>query len=392
MVSGMLLSFVGRDRRPLGAATITCPLARAHDLDVPTRSGRVPGHLSALLVRLQPRPMNPAVALGVAAVSVLAGLLVLRAGQRRIGWLLVAHGVCFGALFLTSGTSTSQSGMVLDQVAAGTWVFIFLWLVLVAYLLPDGHSLSPGWRRRMLIGLVGVAAFLVGSAGDADGFRETHGGTDPPLALVPVPGFTILGSAGLALTVFLFFGAMFAVRARLRRSSGDARLQLLWLVWGATSLPLALVLAWVGHFALDDDALVIAVALALAGVALPVTIGIAILRYRLFDIQLVLSRTVTYGVLVTAELSLYALLLFGVERLLDSSTAGGVLAVSLIAVAAQPAYSILRRRIERWVYGYRADPAAALRRLGASLESTDPLRVVDTITASVADALKVHRV
>ncbi|MCY7395285.1 MAG: hypothetical protein LH468_03870 [Nocardioides sp.] len=336
--------------------------------------------------------MNPAVALGVAAVSVLAGLLVLRAGQRRIGWLLVAHGVCFGALFLTSGTSTSQSGMVLDQVAAGTWVFIFLWLVLVAYLLPDGHSLSPGWRRRMLIGLVGVAAFLVGSAGDADGFRETHGGTDPPLALVPVPGFTILGSAGLALTVFLFFGAMFAVRARLRRSSGDARLQLLWLVWGATSLPLALVLAWVGHFALDDDALVIAVALALAGVALPVTIGIAILRYRLFDIQLVLSRTVTYGVLVTAELSLYALLLFGVERLLDSSTAGGVLAVSLIAVAAQPAYSILRRRIERWVYGYRADPAAALRRLGASLESTDPLRVVDTITASVADALKVHRV
>ncbi len=336
--------------------------------------------------------MNPVVALGVAAVSVLVGLLVLRSGQRRIGWLLVAHGVCFGALFSTSGTSTSESGMVVDQIAAGTWVFIFLWLILVAYLLPDGHSLSPGWRRWMLTGLVGVAAFLLGAAGDADGFRDTHGGTDPPVSLVPAPVFAILGVAGLVLTVLLFFGAMFAVRARLRRSSGDERLQLLWLVWGATSLPMALVLAWVGHFALDDNPLVIAVALAMAGVALPVTIGIAILRYRLFDIELVLSRTLTYGVLVAAVVLLYALLLFGSERLLGSSTAGGVLAVSLVAVAVQPVYSTLRRCIERWVYGYRADPAAALRRLGASLESTDPLRVADTIAVSVADALKVQRV
>ena len=69
-----------------------------------------------------------------------------------------------------------------------------------------------------------------------------------------------------------------------------------------------------------------------------------------------------------------------------------MLAVALVAVAVQPAYSFLRRRIERWVYGYRSDPAAALRRLGASLESADPLEVVDTITASVADALKVDRV
>ena len=66
--------------------------------------------------------------------------------------------------------------------------------------------------------------------------------------------------------------------------------------------------------------------------------------------------------------------------------------MGVVAVAVQPAYSLLRRRIERWVYGYRSDPAAALRRLSASVESADPLHVVDTITASVADALKVDRV
>ena len=337
--------------------------------------------------------MNPVVSLGAAAVSVLVGLLVLLgSSQRRIGWLLVTHGICFGALLTNPGVSTSQAGMVLDQLGAGTWVFLFLWLVLIAYLLPDGHAPSPHWRRWMLLGLVGVAAFLLGSAGDTDAFRQAHAGTEPPLAWLPTPFAGVLGVVGLLLTVLLFFGAAFAVRARLRRSSGDARLQLLWLVWGATSLPLALVVAWVGHFAVNDNTLVIDLALTLAGVALPVTIGIAILRHRLFDIRLVLSRTLTYGVLVAAVGSSYALLLFGADRLLGSSTAGGVLAVALVAIAVQPTYSIVRRRIERWVYGYRSDPAVALRRLGASLESADPLHVVDTITASVADALKVDRV
>jgi signal transduction histidine kinase len=333
-----------------------------------------------------------AVAVGTAAVAVLVGLLVLLHGsQRLIGWLLVAHGVCFGLLLLDPEESTGTAGMVVDQLAAGSWVFLFLWLVLIAYLVPDGHCLSPGWRRWMLLGLAGVVAFLVGSAGDVDAFREAHDGADPPVSWLPAPVSGVLGLVGLSLSVLLFFGAVFAVRARMRLSSGDVRLQLLWLVWGATSLPAALLLAWVGHFALDDNPVVVGVALALAGIGLPVTIGIAILRHRLFDIQLVLSRTLTYGVLVVAVVTLYGLLLFAADRVLGESATGGVLAVALVAVAVHPAYSMLRRRIERWVYGYRSEPAAALRRLGASLDSADPLHVIDTITSSVADALKVDR-
>jgi signal transduction histidine kinase len=337
--------------------------------------------------------MNALVVIGSAAVSVLVGLLVLfRAAQRRIGWLLVAHGLCFGVVLTNDGTSASRAGMVGDQLAAGAWVFLFLWLVLIAYLVPDGHTLSAGWRRWMLIGLGGVAAFLVGAAGDADGFREAHHGTDPPLAWLPAPVSGVLGVIGLVLTLLLFFGAVFAVRARLRRSSGQTRLQLLWPVWGATSLPLALVLLWVGHFVLGDNAWAIDLALVLAGVALPITIGIAILRYQLFDIELVLSRTLTYGVLVAAVVAVYALSLVVAGWLVGDSALGGVIAVTVVAVAMQPAYSTVRRRIERWVYGYRSEPATALRRLGASLDSADPLHVVETITTSVRDALKVDRV
>jgi signal transduction histidine kinase len=337
--------------------------------------------------------MDDVAVLLTSAVAVLVGLLVLLgSAQRRIGWLLVAQGVCFGVLLLGQGSATSRPGMIVDQLASGSWVFLFLWLVVIAYLIPDGHALSSRWRRWMLAGLAGLVAFLVGSAGDVAGFREAHDGQDPPLRWLPEAVSGALGSAGLAVTVMFFVGAAFAVRARLKGSSGTERLQLLWLVWGATSLPLSLVLAWVGHFVLDDSPLVMGLALTLAGAALPVAIGIAILRHQLFDIRLVLSRTLTYGVLLIAVVSLYVVLLLIAQRVVGQTAAGGVFAVAIVAVAVQPVYSVARRAIERWVYGYRSDPTTALRRLGARLESADPLHVVDAVTASVRDALKVDRV
>lgn len=67
------------------------------------------------------------------------------------------------------------------------------------------------------------------------------------------------------------------------------------------------------------------------------------------------------------------------------------MAVVVVAVIAAPLHGRIRRLTERWVYGYRSDPAAALRKLGASVESADPWRLVDSITDSVTDALKVNR-
>lgn len=335
--------------------------------------------------------MQAVVAYLGAAVSITVGVLVLaRKPRHRVGWLLVAHGLFFTTL-AWQGTSTTHAGLVVDQLTQGAWVFLFLFLALIAYLLPDGHLANRFWRRWVRLGLVGVVLFVVGAAGDAQGFASSHHGARLPVPWLPQAVSGILGVTGLLLVVLLLFGSIVAVWRRLRQAQGDERLQLLWLVWGALTVPVALLIGWVNHFLLSDGPF-FAPALGLVAVALPATIGVAILRHRLFDIRLVLSRTLTYLLLVASIVAVYALLLFLTDRLFGDRTAGGLLAVGVVAVAVHPAYSWLRHWSERWVYGLRSDPQGAIRLMGDRAEAADPDGLVAAVTDAVAVALRVDRV
>lgn len=157
-------------------------------------------------------------------------------------------------------------------------------------------------------------------------------------------------------------------------------------------MPITLIAGWAVHFAWGEQGeLVFDVALALSTVALPATIGIAILRHRLFDIELVLSRTLTYLLLVVSVVATYALLLVATDRVFGNGTVGGLLAVGVVAVAVHPAHSFLRRRIERWVYGLRSEPLEAIRLLADRAEAADPEGLIDAVTATVAEALRADR-
>ena len=123
--------------------------------------------------------------------------------------------------------------------------------MLIAYLVPDGRPLS----RRCGSGCGSASAaflFLVGAAGDASAFRQEHDGQAPPLRCLPEPLSDLIGLIGLVLVVLLFFGSTFAVRSRLKGATGETRLQLLWLVWGALAVPLGLLVAWTNHLLLGD--------------------------------------------------------------------------------------------------------------------------------------------
>ena len=338
--------------------------------------------------------MQLLIALIASVTSLLLGLLVMsRGGQRRIGWLLIAHAVTMGMfLGIPQSPSTSQAGLVLDQLTQGSWVFLFLWLVMIAYLLPTGHTASSRWRRWVSAGLVGVVMFQIGAAGDRTMFVDAHDGQSPPLHWLPEVVSGVVGVIGLVLVALLVFGSFVHLWLRLRTSTGEDRLRLLWPVWGSLSLPAVLAFGWANHFLLGDRELPFILALALLSVALPATIAISVLRHRLFDIELVLSRTLTYATLTILVVGAYATLLTLADRLFGHRSVGGLVAVGLVAVLVHPTYAWLRRGIERRVYGYRSDPAVALRRLGAGVESSDPLHVVETITRSVGEALKIRDV
>ena len=169
--------------------------------------------------------MDTLIALIAAAVPVAVGALVLiRSDQRRIGWLLVAHGLCIGLfLGLPEQPATSRPGMVADQLMAGTWTLLFLWLVLIAYLLPDGHPASPRQRTWIRLGLVGNVIFWIGAAGDPSLFEPGP----LPVPWLPSVVSVAVGVVGLiwVVVVLLRFGGLGAPTAtpvRRRRPAAAA--------------------------------------------------------------------------------------------------------------------------------------------------------------------------
>jgi two-component system, NarL family, sensor kinase len=321
------------------------------------------------------------------------GLLVVRRWPHHVvGWLLLLHAFLVGVGLATPPAhSDSHAALVAGQLTQGSWVVLYAALVLIGYLFPDGRFLSPRWRRWGWFCLAGYVAFVVGAAADRSGFTEVYPGKEPPIHL---PAFlTAIGFAGLVIVAASLVGTVVCARQRLKRATGDERLQMLWFTWAAASIPTMLGLCWLDFAITGTAGLITLLGITVLGSVIPIVIGIAILRFRLFDIELVLSRTLTYGALTLGVVGTYAMVLWGAGSLFDNRSLAGLLAVGLVAVVVQPAHALLRRRVEHWVYGDRSDPTLALRRLSDRVEqTTDPALVVQTVTESVAEALRVDRV
>jgi signal transduction histidine kinase len=124
--------------------------------------------------------------------------------------------------------------------------------------------------------------------------------------------------------------------------------------------------------------------------AIPLAVGVAILRYRLFDIELLLSRTLVYGGLTLCVIGSYVAIVGGLSTVVGSRGMLGLLATGVVAVAVQPLRTRLQARVNRAVYGDRDDPYAALSRLGGRLQATlAPDAVTASIVETVAEALRV---
>ncbi len=315
----------------------------------------------------------------------LTGLLILRRQPRNtIGWLLQAIGVVWG-LSAVADTYASYGLLVRpgsvpgpDVAAAlfaGAWapgIGLMGTFLLLVY--PNGHLPSPRWRlvawlSALAIVVVPVVIALMPGPLDA--------GPDPtlqnPLGLESArPVLIVLFSLSLPLLPACIVASAVALVRRFRRSAGVERLQLKWLATAGTVVAAMYLTTMVASLATgitggapDAQWLTVLQHVAIPSfVLLPVSIGIAVLRYRLYDIDLVINRALVYGGLTATLAGTYLASVLLLQLVLSPLTDQSDLAVaaSTLGVAAlfRPARARIQGAVDRRFYRRRYDAARTL--------------------------------
>jgi hypothetical protein len=316
-------------------------------------------------------------------------VLCVRVARNPIGWLFLAVGLTLGVGALCDAYSAPAVGLPGASVAAvGANIVGTLPIVLTPALLllfPDGRLPSRRWRRAAIGWAVVSVVFLLAALG----WPGTMGLSSDPSLVNPIGigggAGHVISAVGFACLLALFASIVVAAVSlvlRFRRATGDLRQQLKW--FGTSAMFLALVAAtsqFLPSWASGDPGAPISVALT----ALVVSTGIAILRHRLYEIDVIIRRTLVYAILVGVLAVMYLGGIYLLGRALQAATGqSDALAVTLSTLAVAAAFQPLQRRIQRSVdhrfYRGKYDAAQTLEAFAARLRDQIEL---DALSADV---------
>jgi hypothetical protein len=345
---------------------------------------------------------------GFGAFAVVGALLLARRPANAIGWIMAT----IGLMVPVFNTGSAYASYVVatrgrpDALAVfGAWCANWYWFVMLALaliylpmLFPNGRLISRRWLPFAVIGGMGPFGVAILGAladtlttGEASGYRidnpigiEGLSGTTNPTAFVVFEVFFAVGVIGAAASVVV----------RLRRSRGVERRQLEWFAYTTVVFIGSSIISgiasdvtgtrWLGN---------VSFSLSMVGlVCLPIAVGVAILRFRLYDIDLIINRTLVYGPL-TATL---ALVYFGgvattesVFRALTGQNQQPQLAIVVSTLAIAALFSPLRRRIQSYIdrrfYRNRYDARKALEAFSAKLRDETNLDALNAELVGVID-------
>jgi signal transduction histidine kinase len=340
---------------------------------------------------------------GVALVFGTVGAVVAsRRPSNPIGWILGAIGL--GAGIQALGTEYALWALIEEEGRPswgiwGAWLDEWLWIAyvagigLVAAIFPDGRFLSRRWRTVIAIGIVGAAFAMIANALVEE--LTIYTGYDNPLPFA----FLSQDAAGIAVPPFLILmvgGAASAV-VRFRRSSGDERQQLKWLALSVVGIVVALAgyafaIGLTGQQANPEGADWSESLMVLSFFSVPISVGIGVLKYRLYDVDLVISKALVYGALAVFITLVYVGIVVGVGAAVGSqgNAVLSAIAAAVVALAFQPARRYAQHLANRLVYGKRATPYEVLSQLSSRFAGTysleDALPRLARVTAEAVGA------
>lgn len=356
---------------------------------------------STIVTLAQHREYEIPILLAYATYVAIGGLLVVRRPGNIIGLALVSYGAV-AALF-TAAIITAETLDEAGRLDAAAWVSLgglvlttpTIWLIVAIWLLfPDGRT-STALDRKLLwgSGFLAGAVMLSGLFATPQVLPESKSYPHPFVDDGTAQGVYDFGGVGTIL--LFFFGIFVAVRLirRMRHGDPNERRQALWIAVAVILNVIVLMLnVAIAPLGTEDRAFWLIDSVAI--VLIPLAIGVAIFRYRLYDIDTIINRSVTFGALALFIGGVYVAIVVGVGELLGGNAGFGlsIVASVLVALAFQP----VRRWVERWanrlVYGERATPYEVLVRFSRrSAELSDeellariPQLIVDGTGAATA--------
>ena len=315
----------------------------------------------------------------IVAFAALGALVASRRPRNPIGWILVVSPVCLAftqvardwyvhTLFADPGSLPLATGFM--WAANWAWIPGFMpLLTLLLLLFPDGRLPSRRWLAMGWLAGLGMGLLIVGYA-FAPGPLEDYTRVDNPLGIGGGIGeaLEVFRAVGFPFFALAAIGSMASLVVRFWCSHGVERQQLKWMAAAAALV----VVAWLVNAVFDqvvggDISIILPIAL----LALPVAATVAILRYRLYDLGLVVNRALVYGalsgILAAAYLGSVLLLQLALEPL--TSDSGLAIAGSTLAVAAlfRPLRARIQALVDRRFYRRRYDAARTVERFSARL-------------------------
>jgi signal transduction histidine kinase len=329
----------------------------------------------------------------VAAVTSVVGFVIAsRRPENPFGWLALAAGALLGVADSSHAYAVRALLAAPGSLPGGhlaMWVFWWTGMIpwtclgLALLLFPDGRLPSPGWRPVAWVVAV-VFAWSIVTAAVGASLVWSHPFVPLYQVYTPRPLGSLLFSLPAALAL-----CVLAVIVRFARSSGEERLQLTWFAFATAVLGVTAVARMLADSAATTIAMDVAV------ICLEAALAIAILKYRLYDIDIVISKALQYGALAAFITAVYAALVVGVGAAVGNqhSIYLSALAAAVVAVAFQPVRQRAALVANRLVYGRRATPYQVLsefaHRIGRTYADDDVLPQMARMVAAGTGARRV---